>query len=143
MRIGSLAAARPAYYDRNALSLMVIGTASAVGPHGFTTRVSQTCPAGTKYVLEYAHRTIERNTAATTSSWIYIINRVVDATATNAVNIFASGALYPTVGGISEDHMATAVTIYPAEVLAVLTRDDSTGGTVSYNVTNKLTSFTA
>lgn len=143
MRISSYAVARPAYYDRNSTSLMVNGNANAVGPHAFTTRVTQTCPAGTKYLWEYAYVSIERNTAAAVSGTIYTIDRVVNAAATDLVSIIATGAAYPTVGGINYISTACSVSVYPGEQIQGLTRDDSTGGTVTYVIGNKLTAYSA
>ncbi len=140
MKVTSYAVARPAYYDRNAASI-VQNFSTDTGPHGTTTRWSTTCAAGKKINVELANDRIQVTTVATTKTSqfasIYITS--------GATTFSLADVLQPTntVGSVVYFQMSGVPTLYAGEVIFSATGDGSTGGTVQYLLAMKATSYDA
>lgn len=140
MRVSSLGAARPAYYDRNATG-SYLTYAAALAPAGLTTRWTITVATGKKGLIEYARGFVERRTAATVggqfTSWLQITSG-----ATTGTLLFCN-SFSNTVYTQQQQNLASAITLYAGETLFYQTYDDSTGGTVQYQGDAKVTLFDA
>ena len=140
MKLGSLASARPAYYDRNAASVLQTYSATP-GPHGYTTRWTYTVAAGKKLIVEASSITMGRSTIATVAGQYYTqISTFVGA---DSQLIGWTASVDNTVGLPNFVQMATQATIYAAEVVSCATQDPSTGGTVNFLASLKGTLFDA
>ena len=139
MRVGSLAAARPAFYDRNAAG-NVASYGATVAPHGVTTRWTITIAAGKKAFSELLVIYMERNTAATTPGTLLGIWQCNSGT---FVNQYSTSN---TVGYVSSQTYTPTTTLYAGETSSALTADGSSGatpGTVTFVINFKYTTFDA
>jgi hypothetical protein len=127
MKLGSLAGARPEYYDRNPVVINGAFYGSAIAPHATTTRWTVTNPSTKKAYIDAGSISIMRVTAATTASMGfsaieqpagYVVLNVVYSTNTiNAVtNMALSGTIY----------------VGPGDSVLGITYDGSIGGTIFY-----------
>jgi len=140
MKVSSYAVARPVYSDRNSTS--VLNTyAATVGPHAQTNRWSVTLGAGRKATMEGAWLQIIRITVATVIAQ-YNVSLNVTSGATTAVvgtrDSFSNTTLVDFSIAIPIN-----VTIYPGENISAATLDNSTGGTVYYVASGKITTYDA
>ena len=141
MRVGSLAAARPAYYDRNAVGTRqrYVGT---VGPHAQTVRWSATIASGKKAFVEQMAIRIVAATTATTAGYAQANIDLYDAynsTTAAWAMILTSTTTLPFTFFASP----TIPTLYAGENIAVASSDSSVGGTVFYVLDAKYTTFDA
>ena len=136
MKVSSYAVARPAYYDRTAAAATA-SYGATVGPHGYTTRWTLTCAAGKKVISELFFMSVERATVAATVGAAEVVIQVNAATNFRKINTsnVANTNVNETVLG--------SVTLYAAETFTSLSQDASTGGTVTYVVNFKGTTFDA
>ena len=142
MRVGSLAAARPAYYDRNATS-QTITYSAVVAPHADTLRATYTTPAGKKAYVEAAAVYIRCETAPTIAGRNVGVVRITDVSA-NLIDIARIDKLSKTVASNSYAVTSTTMpTIYAGETMTIRTIDFSTGGSVDYVIGAKVTQFDA
>ena len=141
MKLGSLASARSAYYDRNAVSV-VQNYSAILAPHTQTTRWTTTVAAGRKMNVELANVRVVTITAATVKgiycyASIYIVS--------GSVTFSLCDLLHPsnTVNAPVYFQMSGVPTLYAGETLYAVTSDDSTGGTVQYLAAAKATDYAA
>ena len=140
MRLSSLAAARPAYYDRNATSVLQ-SYAAIIAPAGYTIRWTYTCPTGKKAVAEAISVRLWRQTAATTLGTAYGEIRTVVGT-DYQINTFV--LVYDNSLTTSYFNACpTQATLYAGEQLTAATNDTTTGGTIAYVMAAKLTQYDA
>jgi hypothetical protein len=140
MKLGSLAGARAQYYDRNAASVLNVHSASA-SPHVTTQRWSYTVASGKKLLIENLSQRVRRLTAAT-SAQTYGTEVGI---AVGAVG-YALSQTRAYVGTVFLDTIQLdqmALTLYATENIAGHTYDDSTGGTVHFQVAMKGTLYDA
>ena len=139
MKVTSYAVARPAYYDRNASSVLQV-TDSEFTPHGQTNRGTTTVAAGKKLYLESASifllTTLAPTVAGRSISTIYILSGATPCYVTRLDGL-ASATLYAT----RTSGLVGQPTVYAGEQLRALTLDDSTGGRIGYNLNVKATLF--
>ena len=122
MKLGSLSAARPQYYDRNAAS--VSGNYGAtVGPHAVTTRFTYTVPTGKKCLIEAAYSSIIRASAAGT---LGVIALYAGTNTVRAMNLYVYNN---TVNTYYSDKAVTQLTVYGGASYYAVSADTSTGGT--------------
>ena len=140
MRVGSLASARPAYYDRNAAA-QTNEYYGGVSPHAQTTRYTYTAPSGKKGVLEYGYVLLERTVAATVAGTVFGLVACQSGGITVRIPFFSTTT--NTVGVVGSIHLPCAVTIYAGEQVQGITFDNSTLGTIYYTIQSKLTVFDA
>ena len=140
MRLSSLAAARPAYYDRNATSQLSVYLAT-VAPHANTTRWTVTVASGKKLQVEaLTIRTIRSAVATVAGSYTAEIDIVSGAT-----TMISSTHRYSdnTLNATYSSNPYTAFTLYAGEQAQAFTEDLSTGGTVQFAVNLKGTLYDA
>ena len=142
MRLGSLASARSAYYDRNATGTF-LQYGGTVAPHTATTRFSSTIASGKKAYIEvcqaYAYRSVAAGVGNNSVVWFRVLN---SGATTYASTIFTRSDTAAT--GLMIERVVTGqVTIYAGEALEALTIDGSTGGSIDFNLSAKLTNFDA
>ena len=140
MKLGSLASARSAYYDRNATSVFQSYLAT-VGPHAGTQRWSYTVASGKKLQLEIAGTRIYRITAAAPVSWTQADISIVSG-ATTAI-LSEKYVFDNSLTVVYDDIRAMAVTVYASESIAANTIDVGTGGSVQYWLSAKGTLYDA
>ena len=141
MKIGSLAAARSAFYDRNATSGLADYAGSSIAPHALTTRWTITCAASKKINLEFMRASVKRDTAATTLATVYVVGRVTSGASTgDIVYIMVQDN---TLTFRTDQIVPSGVTLYAGESVAAQTLDNCTGGTMSYSISSKYTIFDA
>lgn len=140
MKLGSLASARPNYYDRNATTTVLSYTAT-IAPHAYTVRFTNTVATGRKLLVEQGQARILRSTAATVSGDI----------TTEIVVISGGSSLYISNGYVNSNtlyspqynYVYSQFTVYAGEELRAATSDGSTGGTVQYILSTKATTYDA
>ena len=134
MKVTSYAVARPAYYDRNSATSFQAYD-NTVSPHNYTVRWTTTVAAGKKLLVESSYTEVSRSTTATIAGIYYgrisvgsvYINSVISSS-----NVLNAVAVVPLV---------SAVTVYAAEAIVGATSDQSTGGTLYFNVAYKGTLY--
>lgn len=142
MKLGSLAASRAAYYDRNATSQLIQYVAQ-VTPHVDTLRATYTTPAGKKAYVEAATVYIRCETAPTVAGRNIGLVRVTD-TLSNLIDIARIDKLANATQNASYSVTSTTMpTIYAGETMTLRTTDTSTGGLVDYVLGAKVTQFDA
>lgn len=122
MKLGSLSAARPQYYDRNAASISG-NYGATVGPHGATTRFTYTVPAGKKCIAEAVFSSVTRATVATTAGLVGIY---AGTSTVRSVNIVTTNNTVPVC---VQDKGTTQLTVYAGATFTGVSSDASTGGT--------------
>lgn len=141
MKVTSYAVARPAYYDRGAISVVQNYSAS-LAPHAQVTRWTTTVASGRKMNIELANVRLLTDSAATTKSAfdygsIYITSGLVTFSLcdlilnTNTVNT----PLYFQMSGVP--------TLYAGEIVFAVTASYSTGGVIQYLLAMKATDYAA
>ena len=141
MKLGSLASARPAYYDRNAASLALSYDQAGIAPHAVTTRVTTTVAAGRKTLVESLCLIIVRDAVATVVGNQFLLTY----TQSGAIGINIQQAIQRSNTLSSTTAIATAygITVYAGEQFRVDSADSSTGGSATYTVGVKGTTFDA
>ena len=140
MRVSSYAVARPAFYDRASTSSLQ-AYAATVAPHAQTARWSVTVAAGRKAQLEGAWLQVVRITVATVVAQ-YNISLNVTSGATTAVVATRDTWSNTTLADFSQI-VPGGITLYAGETIAAATLDGSTGGTVYFVASAKLTLYDA
>lgn len=128
MRVGSLASARPAYYDRNATSIFQSYN-NTLAPHATTQRYIYTVASGYKLLAELSEAVFMAITAATTVSRCRVDVEVTNGTVTTstcAVDTIPNN----TVNYYYQMLQPSAVTVYAGESVQGYTTNLSTGGTM-------------
>jgi len=141
MRVSSFAVARPAYYDRNATSYVASYVIGGTSPHAQTTRITTTVAAGKKLLVEALSMYVFRDTVGTVAGGAFILPQVTSG----ATSVFLARSLLQS-NVASANYIASAptqFTIYAGETFFVDTLDTTTGGTVTYVVGAKGTTFDA
>lgn len=140
MKVTSYAVARPAYYDRDAVSTMGSYDLGGITPHSETIRITTTVASGKKLLIETMYLSFRRQGAATTSGGITVASYAIGAT---------SSAVMPRIDGTSNTInlaftiVSQSFTIFAAERLDIQTSDFSTGGTMAFSLGFKGVTFNA
>ena len=142
MKINTPATGRLAWYDRTPSTQVSAYLVSGVAPHSATSRWSYTVPTGKKFRVEWMQVQMIRITAATTVDLV-----------TSDIQLTPSGGSLAHMKydwHYSNTVLANAVfnntpqlTLQSGDVIADLTNDLSTGGTMEYLLTMKGTEFDA
>ena len=140
MRVGSLAAARPAYYDRNATTMVQSSTVLDT-PNTGTTRWTTTVASGKKLLIESGLASFWRETAATTAGQVTSVIRVTSGGVDCDIALIK--ALNNTVSSYYSDKVNTPTTLYVGETLSGISRDNSTGGSMWFEINVKGTTYDA
>ena len=141
MKVTSYAVARPAYYDRTAVSV-VQNYSAILAPHAQTTRWTTTVAAGRKMNVELANvRMVTASAATVKGNYNYAAIYIVSG----AVTFSLCDLIHPsnTVNAPVYFQMSGVPTLYAGETLYAVTADDSTGGTVQYLEAAKATDYAA
>jgi len=143
VRVGTPSAvARPEWYDRNPIDATLAYQGLAIGPHSITLRGSYTVPAGKKAFLESLYLLVYRVTAATTVG--SCMARVDYTPAGGTTKVFCLVIFTNNTADFNVDHiLGNCGCMRAGDQLAIYTADGSTGGTVSYYETIKVTEFDA
>jgi hypothetical protein len=127
MKLGSLAGARPMYYDRNPVVINGNFFGLSIAPHATTTRWTITNPSTKKAYIDAGSIAIMRMTAATTASMGFA---AIEQPSGNPVLL----CVYSTSTVNSVTNMSLSGTIYvgPGDSVLGITYDGSIGGTIFY-----------
>ena len=136
MKVTSYAVGRPAYYDRQSSSTVILYSGT-LAPHSLTTRVTSTIPAAQKYMVEFANGYTGRVTAFTVTGNSGVL---VYVTGVSLINIYGTLA---TTTASTVAQQAVNMVVVGGEVIYGATQDSSIGGTVFYDLNIKSTAFTA
>lgn len=140
MKITSYAVARPAYYDRNAVSSF--GSYNNIpAPHAFTNRFTQTIASGKKLSIEVGNIILYRYTVATVAGQIFCEHSVTSSSV--AVQLATTSYFGNTTNVITQVNFNGPVTIYAGEIYNINTLDLSTGGISNISANYKGTLFDA
>lgn len=141
MKVSSFAVARPAYYDRNA-STLIASDQAIYAPHTGTVRSTTTVAAGKKLFIETSSTSLQNITAPTVAGTATSIVRIVSglfSTDPIRTDTVTSAALTT----IFSNSITGQITIYVGEQILLITANTSTGGTVNHLCAFKATSFDA
>lgn len=141
MKVSSFAVARPAYYDRNASSIIASDQA-IYAPHTGTVRSTTTVAAGKKLFLETSSTSLQNISAPTVAGTATSIVRIVSglfSTDPLRTDTLTSAVLTT----IFSNSITGQVTLYSGEQMLLITANTSTGGTVNHLCAFKATSFDA
>ncbi len=132
---------RAAFYDRNFATANGAYFNAGLAPHSAQTRISFTVPAGKVYVVDLIMFRTRRQTVATTVGYV-----TVDGNITR--NSVQAGLLQQSWSNNTQ--FFQALDIQPCQIwlkagdgISVATQDQSTGGTVQYDLTIGYYSFDA
>lgn len=142
MRVGFPGGPRLEWYDRNAQFLLTSWNTLDAGPHATTMRWSYTVPTGKKAFIESYEIFEQIVTAAGTPGTRIIQLRITPSGGSITVWVFL--VLKSNNPGDTQSVFAGHSGILLAgDVLQSDTYDDSTGGTVAYIASSKITEFDA
>ncbi|MGE0136104.1 MAG: hypothetical protein AB7L91_19060 [Dehalococcoidia bacterium] len=130
---------RPAYYDRNPSSMSLYYNGVGVAPHGSTTRGSYTVPSGKRARVEFAASRVVRASEAAAAGTIE--SQTGYQLGANGTAIAFVRTTTNTVGDFAHDAKAAGVTLVPGDMALLSTSDGSTGGTVNYNLSERILEF--
>jgi len=135
-------ASRLAWYDRNPSISVQNYANSGVAPHALTVRWSYTVPAGKKAFVETISARLVRDAAATTAGLasIYVAVLPYGGSWTPLLRI---AVLSNGVGDRDGGEIGQSVILKAGDGLRAETYDTSTGGTLFYSVSAKITEFDA
>ena len=123
------------WYDRNPTSISKTFTNTGVAPHVITSRWTYTVPAGRKCQIEFVQIELVRKTVAAPVNTAFGYVTIAGASFLRAV--MESN----TIGERSNTVAGVGVILEAGDVIAGLTFDSSTGGTITYTLTLKGTEF--
>ena len=134
--------ARPAWYDRNPSIQVKNYSAAGVAPHTSTLRWSYTVPSGKKAFLELADIEVVRATAATT---VGMVSAGITYTPSGGseVNVIVVEIRTNGVGDRAGKTVGQAFVMSAGDSIKAYTTDTSTGGTIDYTMSAKITEFDA
>ncbi len=142
MNVGHLQASRPQYYDRNPAPASTPYGGANLAPHGLTERLSITVAAGKKAWFDVAYLQIVRTavSAGNNSVNCYVAYRPNGGTEGTVAQAYST----TNVQWEGTDAQLTGLGLMAAgDRLRGMTADGSPGGTVSYTITVKYTTFDA
>lgn len=141
MSTSILTPARAAYYDRNASSYANQYSAGSVAPHAFVQRFTNTVASGKKLLVEGATVSLYRETAATTTAKTLATVQVNDGV--YPINICGGFFYISGVGAPQVLILGSGPTVYAGQTISGYSQDLSTGGTITYEIDVKGTTYDA
>ena len=130
------------YYDRNATDVSINYFNAALAPAGATTRASYTVPANRAARLEGAMALVRRITAAAPVG-LYAGQVQLQPGGAGNDDVAASFNIGNAIDNGYAVNAGDAGHLVAADKIALITQDASTGGTVLFDLTAKLTEFDA
>ena len=141
MKITSYAVARPAYYDRGAVTT-IQSYGADTAPHVTTTRFTTTVAAGTKLIVEVALAFTMTTSVATVSGRGF--SQVMVASGGNNVDLSRVDQIQLTTSQVATQQLIPLqLTVYASETVVGNTSNGSTGGTLFHVVGFKGTTYAA
>lgn len=130
MRVNNASSGRPQYYDRNPLTVSVLGYFNAgLAPAGSTLRASYTVPSNRKANISAVSLSMIRQTVATTPLLAGAgIQRTTD------VGDFSANLYNNVVGATDEARSGINLFGFAGNVYNLNTFDNSTGGTIQFDL---------
>jgi hypothetical protein len=128
------------WYDRNALSKHAHLDASGA-PHAATLRLTYVVPKDRKAMLELVQLSIKRLTAAATES--DILAYLIITTNGESSRILTSRIVTNNVGDSEKCEVGGTIMLNFGDRIDIYTFDGSTGGTIRYFLSYKVTEFDA
>lgn len=127
------------WYDRNPKSVADDFTLIA-GPHATTERISYTCPAKKKAIVEFLQIEVVRVTAATVlgKTYVYLSIKPISSIPKRLLHIFFEDN---NVAKRVRTAIGTTLTLFAGDMIFSSTSDLSTGGSIFYFIAYKITEF--
>lgn len=141
MKLGSLASARPAYWDRNPTE-RADTYENTLAPHSYTTRFTYTVAAGKKAFVDTAFCATIRGTVATVAGDVLSKIALTPISATT-VPLIRANQYANTYGEKTYQNLGGSILVLAGGVLIGQTYDSSTGGQCAYNLSYHLVEFDA
>ena len=141
MKLGSLASARPAYYDRAATTKNLAFGTTSIAPHANTTRFTYTVPAGRKMFVESLNVSSFRETIATVAGQQFLNIVVYDGT--TYCNLIALYYYTTAVGSVQSQILGNGATVYAGHQVIGATWDFCTGGAQDLRLSAKGSEYDA
>lgn len=143
VRVGTPSAvARPDWYDRNPVTRFRAWNAVNLAPHTSTQRWTYTVPAGKKAQLELVQVKVMRATAPTTPGYAYANIRFTPSG--GSVDTLIQATIRTgTVGDTDQTVLGVCGVLQAGDTIEANSADGSTGGTIDYFATLKITEFDA
>lgn len=143
MRItNSQTAARPQFYDRNAVPASAMYSAGGVAPHGTTTRWTYTVPAGKKAWVDAVCAELYRDVAAAAAA-IAAVNINYQANGGGGSVLCQAAQSTNALVQVSEFVFTQFGYMGPGDIVYATTLDTSTGGSNAYTASIKRTEYDA
>jgi len=139
MKVTSYAVARPAYYDRTAVSIL-LAYDGTVAPHADTVRITSTVAAGRKTAIEMSSYVVYRSTVATVAGLYGVYFNIVGSSTAQYSEVQYSDN---TAGFKAAVTYPLQMTLYAGEILRGSTYDFSTGGATRVLLGTKGTNYDA
>jgi len=127
------------WYDRNPETTMAEYSDTAA-PHAETERLSVTCPADRKFLVELLYAEVTRLTAGVAAGFCASRFKLTPKGETEK-ELLTVQFLDNNVGYTKNFGIGQSITMFQGDVLKGYTLDLSTGGTVNYQLSVKLTEF--
>lgn len=143
-RLTSPTTSRPFYYDRNPINTVREFNARAVLPHAETERWTYTVPADKKAFLE--NGVADTILASAASSGGLRLCAITMDTDQNAALIVVTGEILPeqnTIADRDKNVFTGAMMAVAGEIIAGISVDVATDGTVNYRCVSKITEYDA
>jgi len=142
MRVGFPGGPRLEWYDRNPIVRVQNYNPTAVAPHAQQQRWSYTVPTGKKAFIELMQVQAYRATAATTVGMAQAGIFYYPNGGTNQP-LLLEYIRTNNVGDRAADAIGNSGVLLASDQLTAYTQDNSTGGTVDYNLNAKIMEFDA
>jgi len=138
------AGARPAFYDRDAVAASIAYSATAVAEHtGGTVRATYTVPAGKQAFIDGAVSWVRRRTTPAAAGLVQGSVGVFTAAGVFVTHLVFNAFVDATVNAARTVHQGSLGIAAPGQLVRITTGDASTTSSVDYEVSVKITEFTA
>jgi hypothetical protein len=135
--------ARSAWYDRNPTT-KVYNFYQTQGPHAITQNWAYTVPAGKKAIVELAQLKIKRSTTPSPMGAVYACIKVTPSGGSIATVLYADLLVgTAAIGDADSAQLQGTLALSTGDMIQAADVDSSTGGTVEYSETMKVTEFDA
>ncbi len=143
MRVGHLEVARPNYYDRLVAVASFTYGSTVLAPAAQTIRATYTVPTGHRAYWESAGGWLSRASAAGALGRARIFHRWTPFLLSVGHTVLMTVLFANNIGDHAEQSQTDYGVLGAADIATIETFDDSTGGSVEYTASGKVTEYTA
>lgn len=142
MRSGRSANPRQSWHDRAPSQKIQKYIANALAPHSATERWSYTVPAGKKAYVEWMQIAVTTVVVATSGRDV-VDNITLTPDGGSAIDVAYLAYFKNGVGDNQQIAVGSSMILLPGDEFASISRDSSTGGTITHVLIAKITEFDA